>query len=458
EYDYRYTLRALIKVPLDQRSDYSIAVVEKDVHCAPLITQSLNMETLSIMETLYYEKKGKKGKPAIELRAAISGHQILPGSKVRIDMAIKELSTTNWTKVVARLMERTNCREGTKSTFSKPHWSADRELVHTELVRSSVYNFFLNDELTGADDSESTTKNGGTVTNETMHFPIPLIACSPLGSDHLEFTHYIRLEIVLPTWRSSDRAVYTEFPVKLLTCDPQSAVAMLNRQMSMLQLERSNSADAQSFISTPQSPTLERMPSITSFQGQRNGLSGSLPPPYYEVHPVQRPFPVLSMLKQNSYAGPNEMPSDLVSATKSSTKPSTSRSLKHSTMGSSHRSEYSFDGRSLHSSMSTAEDPVEERYRGLPLPPPPPPMLQMPSQSSMMQMSPPLPPPLPNAPMPTTNNYSPTSMVTPVSARYPEFTQQKLPPLPPQSPTHSAFQGGLMPSPYSSAHTSTNSA
>ncbi|KAJ1957973.1 hypothetical protein EC988_000557, partial [Linderina pennispora] len=153
EYDYRYTLRALVKVPLDQRSEYSIAVVEKDVHCAPLITQSLNLETLNIMETLYFEKKGKKGKAAVELRAGITGHQILPGSKVKIDMSIKELSSTNWTKVVARLMERTNCREGTKSTFSQPHWSADRELAHTELVRSSVYNFFLNDELTGADSS-----------------------------------------------------------------------------------------------------------------------------------------------------------------------------------------------------------------------------------------------------------------------------------------------------------------
>ncbi|KAJ2171524.1 hypothetical protein EV181_007795, partial [Coemansia sp. RSA 532] len=100
-------------------------------------------------ETLFFEKKGKRGKAAVEVRAVASSRQLLPGGKVKIDVAIKELSSSSWTRVIVRLFERTRCRISTQMPFSQPLWSAERELGQTELVRSSVYSYFINDDVMG---------------------------------------------------------------------------------------------------------------------------------------------------------------------------------------------------------------------------------------------------------------------------------------------------------------------
>ncbi|KAI8322538.1 hypothetical protein GQ54DRAFT_304012 [Martensiomyces pterosporus] len=415
EYDFSYMLRGKVLVPLDREGDRVAAIVEKEVHFAPIVTQTLNADPLNIVETLCFEKKGKKGKPAVELRAAITGHQVIPGSKVRIDMSIKELSSTSWTKVVARLFERTSCRESTKGAFSQPLWSTDRELASTELVRSSVYNFFINDEVIGKNNTETTTSAGETITSEVLNFTVPLMPCSPLGSDHLEFMHYIRLDVILPNWLSSDRSVYTEFPVQLMTCDPRGAVRLLNRQTSLINLERNYTdggdsisvSSTQNTLNRPQSPpSLHKSPSMALESNQ--AIVNSLPPTYYEVHPVQRPLPVLSLLKQVNATSPVEAAQDSSSTQRLS---KLSRSTRHTTMSSFHRSEHSIDGRSVVSSQGTGDDIGEEKYRARPLPsapaapltPPPPPLPSMPMPGPM----PNVPPPLPTAPMPGSMPISP---------------------------------------------------
>ncbi|KAJ1957912.1 hypothetical protein GGI12_004885, partial [Dipsacomyces acuminosporus] len=411
EYAFTYTLRGKVMVPLDHTGDRVAALVEKELYYAPIITQAVNPDPLNLVETLYFEKKGKKGKPAVELRAAITGHQVTPGSKMKIDMSIKELSSTNWTKVVARLFERTNCRESTKGSFSQPAWSIDRELLSTELVRSSVYNFFITDDVIGKNNTETTSSEGETITSEILTLDIPHIPCSPLGSDHLEFRHYMRLEVILPTWISSDRSVYTEFPVQLMTCDPHSAIRLLNRQASLVSLER-NYVDGNSETASRYSNQSNGMPSnrpqspLSSYSApsmsleSRQAIVNSLPPTYHDVHPVQRPLPMLSLLKQVNASTATDSTLDMGVSQRTSKQ---SRSTRHTTMSSSHRSELSFDGKSIGSSQGTSEDPAEEKYRARPLPnapvtpitPPPLPSAPMPGTAP-----PGVPPPLPTAPMP----------------------------------------------------------
>ncbi|KAJ2842679.1 hypothetical protein J3B02_005509, partial [Coemansia erecta] len=153
EFDFFYKLEGRLVAPRDGGGEQVVATVQKELFFTPIVTRLASPDPLLVVETLCFEKKGKKGKPVIELRAAISGHQVVPRSKVRIDLSIKELASVGWTKVNARLFERTVCRQDPKQSFSQPIWSVDRELAHSELVRSSVYNFFLNDEVLGKNDT-----------------------------------------------------------------------------------------------------------------------------------------------------------------------------------------------------------------------------------------------------------------------------------------------------------------
>ncbi|KAJ2796353.1 hypothetical protein H4R20_005557 [Coemansia guatemalensis] len=147
EFEILYQLEARLLAPRDFGGEQVAGVVTKDLFFTPLVVLAPNAEPLIAAETLYFEKKGKRGKPAVEVSASVSGRQLIPGSKVKIDMTIKELTSTNWTRVLVKLYERTRCRISTQMPFSQPLWSVDRELVQTELVRSSVYAYFINDDM-----------------------------------------------------------------------------------------------------------------------------------------------------------------------------------------------------------------------------------------------------------------------------------------------------------------------
>ncbi|KAJ2534485.1 hypothetical protein EV175_007028, partial [Coemansia sp. RSA 1933] len=148
-YDITYEISAKVYSPkVGGGGDFVAAHIEKDIFFTPLVT-ALPAQPTQIAETLFFEKKGKKGKAAVELRANLSTHQIIPGTKVMIDMAIKELSSASWTNIVVKLFERTRCRESVTSSFERPAWSVDRVLAQNSHVRSTVYSFFVNDEVMG---------------------------------------------------------------------------------------------------------------------------------------------------------------------------------------------------------------------------------------------------------------------------------------------------------------------
>ncbi|KAJ1996764.1 hypothetical protein GGI06_006679, partial [Coemansia sp. S85] len=108
EYEVVYMLEGKVLAPKDHGDEQVIAVVEKELYFSPLVAYRPSADLpLSMAETLCFEKKGRKGKPAIELRALLSSRQIIAGSKLKVELSIKELTSSSWTKIVARLFERT---------------------------------------------------------------------------------------------------------------------------------------------------------------------------------------------------------------------------------------------------------------------------------------------------------------------------------------------------------------
>lgn len=149
EFDIIFQLEATIFAPKPEGGEHIVAQIETGLFYAPYVAQVAPTEPISIAETLCFEKKGKKTKPAVELRASMKDQQVMSGTKVAICVSIKELTNTHWTKVIARLYERTTCRSDGREASIQPLWSIDRELANAELVRSSVYNFFVQDEVIG---------------------------------------------------------------------------------------------------------------------------------------------------------------------------------------------------------------------------------------------------------------------------------------------------------------------
>ncbi|KAJ2338846.1 hypothetical protein GGF43_006789, partial [Coemansia sp. RSA 2618] len=149
EFEITYLLEARLMAPKDYGGEQVAGKITKDLFFTPLVVLMPNPEPLVCAETLYFEKKGKRGKPAVEMRAVASSRQLLPGSKIKIDVSIKELSSSSWTRILVRLFERTRCRISTQMPFSQPLWSAERELAQTEVVRSSVYSYFINNDMLG---------------------------------------------------------------------------------------------------------------------------------------------------------------------------------------------------------------------------------------------------------------------------------------------------------------------
>ncbi|KAJ2725197.1 hypothetical protein GGI07_001459 [Coemansia sp. Benny D115] len=406
EFDFTYKLEARVLAPREGSGHASganagelvVAHIDKELYVTPIVTRMATPDPLLIVETLYFEKKGKKGKPAIELQAAISGHQVIPGTKIKLDISIKELTSTSWTRIVARLYERTRYRENSRASFSQPVWSVDRELASSEVVRSTVYNFFVNDEVLGKTNTETKTVNGETITSEELSFQIPLMPCGQLSSEHLEFSHFIRLEVLMPSWTSSGRFVYLDVPVQIMTHSPAGAARMMSRQASLNNLENRSidGADNASIISgnsgfstrPPSHESAERN-SASLTHDARAAIVQSLPPRYCEVHPVQRPSPVLMLLKQVN-AGTTQ-DSELSKEQRVAQRMSRqSRSTKHTTMSSLQ----SLETRTVSSSRNNSVDANDERSRTL---------VPLPSMA-------PIPPPLPQAPMPTADISDEVSM------------------------------------------------
>ncbi|KAJ2735719.1 hypothetical protein IW152_001357 [Coemansia sp. BCRC 34962] len=409
EYEVVYMLEGKVLAPKDNGDEHVVAMVEKELFFSPLVAYRPSADLpLSMAETLCYEKKGKKGKPAIELRALLSSRQIIAGSKLKIELSIKELTSSSWTKIVARLFERTVCRDESTTReppAAPPLWSTECELASTELVRSSVYNFFLTDDITGTSASEKKTANGETVTSELLVFPIPMISCSPLDSEHLDFLHYISLEVYLPGWLSSDRYVHIEFPVQLVTCELSTAAAHLqSHQTPLASSDRNKQPEGDELSIMSGKSGNSARPLSTRSGAERSVMTAhsipivlaALPPRYCDVHQAQRPAPTLQLVKQvNASSTSNASTYD--GSTASIPDLQLPRRLSRQSQSNSHRttmsSAHSMDMKSLMVGLGIAEEKGEERYRSRPLP-----MAPVPEQDT------PAPPPLPAAPMPSSDS------------------------------------------------------
>ncbi|KAJ1834465.1 hypothetical protein LPJ73_007806, partial [Coemansia sp. RSA 2703] len=273
EYDIAYRLSSKLLGP-DEGSEQVVAFVEKEVFLSPVVTRMASPEPLLVLETLYFEKKGRRGKAAVELRAAVGGHQVVAGSTVTIDVSIRELGSAGWTKVVARLMERTVCRQDKRASFSQAVWAADHQLAQGEVVRSSVYNFFLNDETMGRKQADTKTADGETVSSERLLLRVPLVATGHVSSEHLEFSHFLRLEVLVPSWLSSDRSVHVDIPVQTMTHTASQAQRALRRQTSSSLSPRASH------------DTGATAGSVRDGRGSHDAwaaVAGSLPPRYCDV-------------------------------------------------------------------------------------------------------------------------------------------------------------------------------
>ncbi|KAJ2467597.1 hypothetical protein GGI02_003982 [Coemansia sp. RSA 2322] len=410
EYEISYLLEGKVYAPKDNGGEAVVALVEKELAYQPLVVYPPSAASpLATVETLCFEKKGKKGKPAIELRAAVNTHQVIPGSKIKLDLSIKELASASWTKVAARLFERAVCREeANMASAAPPLWSVDRELAHAELVRSSVYNFFVADEVIGKGAAEAKAAGGETVSSELLSFPIPLVPCSPLSSEHLEFTHFIRLEVFVPSWLSSDRYVYTDLPIQLMTTVPPATAAAAaraqSRQASMSNLERGRSAESDdSSVMSGNSGNLRRQ-SVQSASTQSAAersftmavevssmVANSLPPRYCDVHLVQRPAPTLQLVKQVNASSAQDNVSasgDLPSQQRLSRQ--SQSTARHTTMSSTHSTEF----QKLMMGIPGANDDASDEK-------PTPRLPTSAAPAGRPASGTPPPPPLPTAPMPT---------------------------------------------------------
>ncbi|KAJ2609958.1 hypothetical protein H4S08_003823 [Coemansia sp. RSA 1365] len=401
EFEILYQLEARLLAPRDFGGEQVVGTVTKDLFFTPLVVLAPNSEPLIAAETLYFEKKGKRSKPAVEVSASVSSRQLIPGSKVKIDMTIKELTSSSWTRVLVKLYERTRCRISTQMPFSQPLWSVDRELVQTEMVRSSVYAFFIsNQEMANKNSSETKSSKGETISKESVIFHIPPVSCGALNTEHLEFSHFIRVEVVLPGWLSSDRSVSMDLPVQLMTCELQTAARFLSRRGSVPSIERKTESDSSSVVSgrsgsSAQRSTLTDKPSIMSAETMATVLQ-MLPTRYCDVPMEQRPTPSLMFVKQlnlnqapNTTTSPQEVQQDpAAAATPAYYAAQQNRNVRNPTMTSMH----SAGGRSSSSNGSTVDEYDKEKYRSRPLPMAP----GMGAPSNEMT-----PPPLPAEPMPS---------------------------------------------------------
>ncbi|KAJ2848911.1 hypothetical protein IWW36_003001 [Coemansia brasiliensis] len=386
EFEIGYLLEARLMAPKDYGGGEHIAGrVVKDMFFTPLVVLVPNLEPLVVSETLYFEKKGKRGKPAVEMRAAINNRQLLPGSKAKIDVSIKELASSSWTRIMVRLFESTRCRISTQMPFSQPLWSAERELVHTEVVRSSVYSYFINDDMMGKPTTETKTATGETITNESLVFNIPPIPVGAMSTDHLEFTHFIRIEVVIPSWMSSDRSVHLDIPVQMITCEITNAARFLSRRGSIPSIERKSENDNSSVVSSKSgssglrsAQTTER--SLVMSEDTLAMVINSLPPRYCDVPIEQRQTPSLMFVKQSNM---NQMQQQDHHYQQQQQQQQQQQAMRQHGMTS-------IDGRSSSSANSTLDDFSKERYRSRPLP-------MAPGQPGMQGGNP---PPLPAEPMP----------------------------------------------------------
>ncbi|KAJ1743373.1 hypothetical protein LPJ79_000058 [Coemansia sp. RSA 1821] len=383
EFEIGYLLEARLMAPKDYGGGEHVAGrVVKDMFFTPLVVLPPNLEPLVLSETLYFEKKGKRGKPAVEVRAAINNRQLLPGSKAKIDVSIKELASSSWTRIMVRLFENTRCRISTQMPFSQPLWSAERELVHTEVVRSSVYSYFINDDMMGKPTTETKTATGETITNESLIFHIPPIPVGAMSTDHLEFTHFIRIEVIIPSWMSSDRSVHLDIPVQMITCEITNAARFLSRRGSIPSIERKSENDNNSIVSSKSgssglrsAQTTER--SMVMSEDTQAMVLNSLPPRYCDVPIEQRQTPSLVFVKQSNMNQAQQQHHEQQQHQQQHT-------MRQHGMSS-------VDGRSSSSANSTLDDVSKERYRSRPLP-------MAPGHPGGMQGG--NPPPLPAEPMP----------------------------------------------------------
>ncbi|KAJ2708908.1 hypothetical protein H4R19_004510 [Coemansia spiralis] len=268
--------------------------------------------------------------------------------------------------------------------FAQPLWSVDRDLAQAEVVRSSVYSYFINDDMI-ANKTSTETKNaaGETVTTDSVIFSIPPVAYGALNTEHLEFSHFVRLEVVLPGLMSSNRSVTMDIPVQMMTCEMHTAARFLSRRGSIPNIERKMDSDASSMLSGKSNSSgghhsTHTARNATLSADTQASIMSSLPVRYCDIPPEQRPAPLLTFVNQLNVNPPASPVDDQA------------RSMRNQTMSSMH----SFDART--SSSGHSGDEYKEKYRTRPLPmapsaggaPPPLPAEPMPSSIPMAQQPP----------------------------------------------------------------------
>ncbi|KAJ2338086.1 hypothetical protein GGF43_006957, partial [Coemansia sp. RSA 2618] len=137
--------------------------------------------------------------------------------------------------------------------------------------------------------------------NESLVFQIPAVPVGAMSTEHLDFTHFIRIEVVVPNWLTSDRSVCIDMPVQMMTCEINSAARFLSRRGSIPSIEYRNESDNNSVISgksegLQSAHTAERSTVIS--EDTMAMVMNSLPPRYYEVPLEQRAKPSLVFVKQ----------------------------------------------------------------------------------------------------------------------------------------------------------------
>ncbi|KAJ2547892.1 hypothetical protein EV175_005041 [Coemansia sp. RSA 1933] len=242
--------------------------------------------------------------------------------------------------------------------------------------------------------------------------------CGPLSTENLLFSHFIRVEIVVPSWMSSERFVYTDIPVQLLTYGLNNVARILHRRASTSSIDRRGTeSDASSVVSGTSSHRASRQMSRDSAEVHGMTLTpegkavvmSALPPRYCDVPLDQRTSPALinvnqavttpgtesgreSSAKQRQSRASRTSHVSHISHTSHVSQSTTAQ--RHPTISSAHGS----DRRMTMSTTNIADYAGEEKYRTRQLPAPPP-------------------PPLPVAPMPTSAFVQTGSIPSPGAAQ-----------------------------------------
>ncbi|KAJ2435901.1 hypothetical protein IWW41_000581 [Coemansia sp. RSA 2522] len=242
---------------------------------------------------------------------------------------------------------------------------------------------------------ETKTSSGETVTNESILFGIPTVPIGAMNTEHLDFTHFIRIEVVIPSWLSSDRSVYMDMPVQMMTCDINSAARFLSRRGSIPSIEGKQESDNSSVVSGKSESSGLRSAHtsdrVTVISADTQALvMNTLPPRYYEIPVDQRPIPSLVFVKQMNMSQiqqqqqqQNQQQQDLISYQQQMQQQMQQQNMRQPGMDS-------IAERSSSSGNSITEDHSKEKYRSRPLPMAP---------AGGMSGGP-NPPPLPAEPMP----------------------------------------------------------